>query len=190
MERRFIEESFPIRKIGEEGALEKNLRNGYITTLHVWWARKPLSVCRSTIYASLIPYSKTSEKNNETKFICKLSKWKNSLNKQIILEANKKILNSNKKIRPKILDMFAGGGSIPLEGLRLGCDVSAGDYNPVAILLLKCTLEYPEKYGIKNLESEQILKNYQNKFLKNVSKKGLLKSKTNYILLKREVKKK
>lgn len=172
MERRFIEESFPIKKIGEESILEKNLRNGYITTLHVWWARKPLSVCRSTIYTSLIPFSHTSKKNNETEFICKLSKWKNSLDKQLLLEASTKIINSNKKIRPKILDIFAGGGSIPLEALRLGCDVSAGDYNPVAVLLLKCTLEYPQKYGIKNEKPDEILTNNENKFLKDVQKYG------------------
>jgi adenine-specific DNA methylase len=80
-------------------------------------------------------------------FIINLSKWENSLKQQIIEKARKDILEANGGEPPKVLDPFAGGGAIPLECIRLGCETYAGEYNPVAVLILKCTLEYPQKYG-------------------------------------------
>jgi putative DNA methylase len=76
-----------------------------------------------------------------------LAKWENSLNERIIKKAREEILKANDGKPPKVLDPFAGGGSIPLEALRLGCETYASDLNPVAVLILKCTLEYPQKYG-------------------------------------------
>ena len=80
-------------------------------------------------------------------FIIKLSKWDNSLDLSLIATARKSILESNGQTRPRMLDPFAGGGAIPLEGVRLGYETFASDYNPVAVLVLKCTLEFPQKYG-------------------------------------------
>lgn len=146
--RRFIEESFPVKEVGQESAREKNIRHGHISTLHIWWARRPLAASRATIYASLIPAPKDElERNNRLAFIIDLCKWENSLNRTIIEKARRDILASNGGRPPRVLDPFGGGGSIPLEALRLGCEVYSGDYNPVAVLIQKCTLEYPQKYG-------------------------------------------
>jgi len=145
--KRFIEESFPVREVSEISAKEKNIRHGHISTLHIWWARRPLASSRATNYAALIPAPEDPEKWNELrKFIIELSKWENALNPKIIERARNDIIEANGGKPPRVLDPFAGGGSIPLEALRLGCEAHAIDYNPVAVLILKCTLEYPQKY--------------------------------------------
>lgn len=148
IDRRFIEDTFPVKEISKLSAKEKNIRHGHISTLHIWWARKPLAASRSIAYASL-----TSVPTNDTildtkkQFIINISRWKNSLAPNLIKMARKEILKTNEGKKPKILDPFAGGGAIPLETLRLGCETHVGEYNPVATLILKCTLEYPQKYG-------------------------------------------
>ncbi|MEM0302448.1 MAG: DUF1156 domain-containing protein [Archaeoglobaceae archaeon] len=147
--RAFIEESFPIKEVSEISRKEKNIRHGHISTLHIWWARRPLAASRATSYAALIPaVGDVEEWEKRKQFIIELAKWENSLNKHIIEKARKDIVEANGKA-PKVLDAFAGGGSIPLEALRLGCEVFAVEYNPVAVLILKCTLEYPQKFGKK-----------------------------------------
>jgi len=146
--RRFIEESFPVKEVSIESAKEKNIRHGHISTLHIWWARRPLASSRATNYAALIPAPKDAEEWNKTRqFIIDFSKWENSLNQTMIQKATEDILKANGGKPPRVLDPFAGGGAIPLEALRLGCETYASDYNPVATLILKCTLEYPQKYG-------------------------------------------
>lgn len=152
-DKRFIEESFPVREVSEESAKEKNIRHGHISTLHIWWARRPLASSRATAYAALIPAPKdANEWNKKREFIIKLCKWENSNNKNLIERARKDILEANNDKPPRVLDPFAGGGAIPLEALRLGCETYASDYNPVAVLIEKCTLEYPQKYGKKLVE--------------------------------------
>ncbi|NQE44575.1 hypothetical protein C5S31_00960, partial [ANME-1 cluster archaeon GoMg2] len=147
-DRRFIEQSFPVKEVSEEAAREKNIRHGHISTLHIWWARRPLASSRATAYAALIPAPKdTEEWDKRRQFIIDFSKWENSLNPVLIEKARKDILEANGGKPLKVLDPFAGGGAIPLEALRLGCETYAGEYNPVAVLILKCTLEYPQKYG-------------------------------------------
>ncbi|MBD3343283.1 MAG: DUF1156 domain-containing protein [Candidatus Lokiarchaeota archaeon] len=147
-DKRFIEESFPVKEVSTESAREKNIRHGHISTLHIWWARRPLASSRATNYAALIPAPKNAEEWNKKKnFIIELSKWENSNNKKLIEKARKDILEANGGKPPKVLDPFAGGGAIPLEALRLGCEVYSNDLNPVAVLIQKCTLEYPQKYG-------------------------------------------
>ncbi|MFC1993473.1 DUF1156 domain-containing protein [Chloroflexota bacterium] len=146
--RRFIEESFPVKEVSVESAKEKNIRHGHISTLHTWWARRPLASSRATNYAALIPTSKNVDEWNKTRrFIIDFSKWGNSLNQSMIQKAREDILKANGGKPPRVLDPFGGGGAIPLEALRLGCETYASDYNPVAVLILKCTLEYPQKYG-------------------------------------------
>ncbi|MGC8979239.1 DUF1156 domain-containing protein [Caldisericum sp.] len=149
MKKTFIEVSFPVKEVSEESAREKNIRHGHISTLHIWWARRPLASSRATSYAALIPAvsEDPTEWNKKWQFLIKLSKWKNSLNPVVIEKARKDILEANGGKVPRVLDPFSGGGSIPLEALRLGCEVHAVEYNPVAVLILKCTLEYPQKYG-------------------------------------------
>jgi len=144
----FIEKSFPVKGVSEISAKEKNIRHGHISTLHIWWARRPLASSRATSYAALIPATDDVEAWDKTRqFIMELSKWENSLNYGVIEKAKNDILEANGRKPLRVLDPFAGGGSIPLEALRLGCETHAIEYNPVAVLILKCTLEYPQRYG-------------------------------------------
>jgi adenine-specific DNA methylase len=149
-DKRFIEESFPVKEVSFESAREKNIRHGHISTLHIWWARRPLASSRATSYAALIPAVSPDDKkdfNKKRNFIIDFSKWENSLDQSMIKQAREDILKANNGKPPKVLDPFGGGGAIPLEALRLGCETYSNDYNPVAVLLQKCTLEYPQKYG-------------------------------------------
>ncbi len=147
-DRRFIEESFPVREVSAESAREKTIRHGHISTLHIWWARRPLASSRATSYAALIPApTDVDEWDRKRNFIIDLSKWENTLNHELMKRAVGDILEANGSRRPRVLDPFAGGGAIPLEALRLGCEVHASDYNPIAVLILKCTLEYPQRFG-------------------------------------------
>ena len=149
-DKRFIEESFPVKEVSIESAREKNIRHGHISTLHIWWARRPLASSRATNYAALIPAISPGDKkelNEKRNFIIEFSKWKNSLDPFMIKQAREDILKANNGKPPKVLDPFGGGGAIPLEALRLGCETYSNDYNPVAVLIQKCTLEYPQKYG-------------------------------------------
>lgn len=175
MKRAFIEVDFPIKEVSEESAREKNIRHGHISTLHIWWARRPLASSRASIYASLTPEPKDEEERiKKSRFIYELSKWENSLNKDLIERARKEILEANGGVPPKVLDPFAGGGAIPLEALRLGCETYASDLNPVAVLIEKCTLEYPQKYGKpKKIKTKELLGEKEiNPLLEDVKKWG------------------
>jgi len=172
-DKRFIEESFPVKEISEISAKEKNIRHGHISTLHIWWARRPLASSRATNYAALIPAPKDPAELSKIKqFIVELSKWENSLNPRIIEKARRDILEANGGRPPRILDPFAGGGSIPLEALRLGCEAHAIEYNPVAVLILKCTLEYPQKYGKSERTDQELNAISRNSLLQDVKKWG------------------
>ncbi|HUX76944.1 MAG TPA: DUF1156 domain-containing protein, partial [Anaerolineae bacterium] len=167
-DRRFIEESFPVKEVSVISAKEKSIRHGHISTLHIWWARRPLASSRATAYAALTPATDDiTEWQQRQDFIVEMSKWENSLNVPLLERARRDILEAHaerlsaergetvtvedieagRAPRPRVLDPFAGGGAIPLEALRLGCETYASDYNPVAVLILKATLEYPQKFG-------------------------------------------
>lgn len=176
-DKRLIEDYLPIVAISAEASREKSVRKGHISTLHLWWARRPLVACRAAVYGALVPASRfvpnagSDEKKkslgraNAAKFVERLCQYPGSPSviaeaQQHILEAHaqrlteetgKKItvedILSGKAPRPKVLDMFAGGGAIPLEALRLGCEAYALDLNPVAHIIQLCTLVYPQKYG-------------------------------------------
>ena len=146
--KRFIEETFPVKEISEISGKEKTIRHGHISTFHIWWARRPVAASRATAYASLIPTEHSAKaEENEKKFIVDFSKWENYTNIVLAEKAQKKIIEANDGIPPKILDPFGGGGSIPLECLRLGCETYSNDINPVAVLIQKCTIEFPQLYG-------------------------------------------
>ncbi len=148
IDKRLIEVTFPVKEVSRISAKEKNIRHGHISTLHIWWARRPLASSRATNYAALVPAPQTPEEwEKKRQFIIELSKWENSLNYALLEKARKEIIEANGGKPPKVLDPFAGGGSIPLEAMRLGCESHALEYNPVATLILKCTLEFPQKYG-------------------------------------------
>ena len=108
-ERRFIEESFPIRQIGMEATREKNIRKKNIATLHIWWARRPLTASRTANYSSLINFPRNHEKRESiTDFLIDFAKWENSFNIDKINLARKTIIE-NTDTPPKILDPFGGG---------------------------------------------------------------------------------
>src|SRR5216683_2234533 len=144
--RRLIEDLIPIREISAEASREKSLRHGNISTLHLWWARRPIVAARAAVYGALVP-APTDAKERETYMarIRKLCRW--DIPKSVLEQARQDILNANGGQPPRVLDMFAGGGSIPLEALRLGCEAYAVDLNPVAHIIELCTLVYPQKYG-------------------------------------------
>jgi len=145
-DRRLIEDYLPIREISAEASREKSIRHGHISTLHLWWARRPLVACRAAIFGALVPAPETPEKRKAlAQEMIELCKWK--VSDQAIQRARQRILEANGGEPPKVLDMFAGGGSIPLETLRLGCEAYALELNPVAHLIELCTLVYPQKYG-------------------------------------------
>ncbi|RDI95214.1 DUF1156 domain-containing protein [Meiothermus sp. QL-1] len=142
--RRLIEHRLPLKEISEASAREKSIRHGHISTLHIWWARRPLAASRAAVFATLVP---DTDANYE--LVKKIVPWEavKDGNNPDILEARRRVLEANGGQPPRVLDPFAGGGAIPLEALRLGCETYALDLNPVAYLILKATLEYPQKYG-------------------------------------------
>src|SRR2546428_9711026 len=155
--KRLIEVDLPIKKISAHARREKSVRHGHISTLHIWWARRPLAASRATTYAALIhPPEDIGEWERGRQFITRLSEWDNSLDATLLDEARKSILEANGNVPPKVLDPFSGGGAIPLETQRLGCETYASDYNPVAALILKCTLEFPKKYRDSDGKTESI----------------------------------
>ncbi len=156
--KRIIEVAFPVEEVSEQGRRDKYKRQ--ITGIHTWWARLPLGPSRATAYASLVDNSKLAHTNNHSTtsnnmmlrppkhdFIAELSKWENVFNPIWINQARDDILESHEGKPPKVLDPFGGGGSIPLEAQRLGCETYSCDLNSIAVLIQKCTLEYPQKYG-------------------------------------------
>ncbi len=151
--KRLIEVAFPLREVSEQSVREKNIRHGHISTLHIWWARRPLAASRATALAALLPDPGDDVRRKELlELIRDISPWEvvskdTPQNRALLEKARKLILEANGGKPPKVLDCFAGGGAIPLEALRLGCETYALDYNPVAVLILKCVLEYPQKFG-------------------------------------------
>lgn len=152
MKKRLIEYDLPLADISEASAREKNIRHGHPSTLHIWWARRPLAASRATAFAALIddPGEEEPEKREELlELIKRITPWEavkdgNSPD----IERARELIREQYGYAPKVLDPFAGGGSIPLEALRLGCETYASDYNPVAVFIEKATLEWPQKFGI------------------------------------------
>jgi adenine-specific DNA methylase len=171
--KRLIEVDFPLKEVSEESIKEKNIRHGHISTLHIWWARRPLAASRATIYAALTSAPKNyDDVRKKFEFIAELSKWENSLNQRLIENASREIREHFGGTTPRVLDCFAGGGAIPLEALRLGCETYALEYNPVAILILKATLEYPQKFGKGKTTVKTELCSVSNPLIEDVKKWG------------------
>jgi len=146
-DRRLIEDSFPVKEVGSESAKEKSIRHAHPSTLHIWWARRPLGSSRGTCYAALVPAPHSvSDLKEKSEFVANLSRWDNTWMSPVTEEARQHIREYYQR-PPRVLDPYAGGGSIPLEAMRLGCETYSHDYNPVSVLIQKCTLEYPQKYG-------------------------------------------
>jgi putative DNA methylase len=145
---RLIEADFPLRQVSEESVREKNIRHGHISTLHIWWARRPLAASRATALAALLP-DESGQREELLALVRDIAPWEvvSNSNAPQIEKAREFIREAFGGRAPRVLDPFAGGGAIPLEALRLGCETYALDYNPVAVLLNKAVLEYPQKFG-------------------------------------------
>jgi len=145
-DRRLIEDLIPIREISAEASHEKSLHHGNISTLHLWWARRPIVAARAAVYGALVPApTDPQQRDIYMARMRKLCSW--DIPNGVLEQARKDILDANGGQLPRVLDMFAGGGSIPLEALRLGCEAYAVELNPVAHIIELCTLVYPQKYG-------------------------------------------
>jgi len=156
--KKLIEVSLPLDDINEASAREKSIRHGHPSTLHLWWARRPLAACRAILFASLVDdpsahpekfrTEEAQERERERLFdiIRELVKWENSNNETVLEKARKEIAASTDGNPPAVYDPFAGGGSIPLEAQRLGLRALASDLNPVAVLITKAMIEIPPKF--------------------------------------------
>ncbi|MDP2627627.1 MAG: DUF1156 domain-containing protein [Candidatus Rokubacteria bacterium] len=168
---RLIERAFPLKQASLDSVHEKNVRHGHISTLHIWPARRPLAAARAALIAALLPDPGTPEARKRLiekiggVVVKKIEKKK--IGERTVevereetvggvlhwgREASPDLEWFRQEIRkawggraPRVLDPFAGGGAIPLEAMRLGCEVTAIDINPVAWFILKCTLEYPQR---------------------------------------------
>jgi len=159
MKRKLIEVALPLEAINKESAREKSIRHGHPSTLHLWWARRPLAACRAVLFASLVddpsslpeqfPTEADQDKERQRLFrlIEKLVLWENSNNRAVLDEAHAEILKSTGGNPPPIYDPFCGGGSIPLEAQRLGLEAHGSDLNPVAVLITKALIEIPPKFA-------------------------------------------
>ena len=170
-DKRLIEVAFPLKQASLDSVHEKNVRHGHISTLHIWPARRPLAASRAALIATLLPDPGDADKRKALlermagRVVEKIERKR--LNGRVV-EKVKEVTEGGilhwgrengpdldwfrKAIRdayggraPRVLDPFAGGGAIPLEAMRLGCEVTAMDINPVAWFILKCTLEYPQR---------------------------------------------
>jgi putative DNA methylase len=154
MNKKLIEVAIPLESINEASSREKSIRQGHPSTLHLWWARRPLASTRSIIFSQIVddpsshpelfPTEEDQNKERERLFelIRKMVLWENTDNEKLFNTINceiKKYLNND----DVLLDPFAGGGSIPLEAQRLGIPAVATDLNPVAVMINKATIEIP-----------------------------------------------
>ena len=184
--KRLAEVDFPISEVSKQAAREKSIRKGHPSTLHLWWARRPLASSRAVLMGLLMPdpcdphcpdefkpqarelllgmrerpsgwnsVIQTDEGLRDIllKFIADFANWDNAAKDEYLGISRGLVKAAHPEETPLVVDPFAGGGSIPLEALRLGCEVFASDLNPVACLILKVMLEDIPRHGA-NLAEE------------------------------------
>jgi putative DNA methylase len=177
--KKLIEVALPLEAINIASAREKSIRHGHPSTLHLWWARRPLAAARAVIFAQMVddpsahldifPTEKKQEKERQRLFriIEDLVKWENTTNETVLQQARDEIWQSwrytcaenadhprakelfDRYRLPAFHDPFAGGGALPLEAQRLGLESYASDLNPVAVLINKAMIEIPPKFAGK-----------------------------------------
>jgi putative DNA methylase len=177
MRKKLIEVALPLEAINKAAAREKSIRHGHPSTLHLWWARRPLAAARAVIFAQMVddpsanpdlfPTEKAQEKERQRlfKLIEQLVQWENTTNEDLLAQARAEIWQSWRRTcaenadhprvkelfdrhkLPAFHDPFAGGGSLPLEAQRLGLEAYASDLNPVAVLICKAMIEIPPKFA-------------------------------------------
>ncbi len=175
--KKLIEVALPLEAINIASAREKSIRHGHPSTLHLWWARRPLAAARAVIFAQLVDdpsghpdlfkTEKAQEKERQRLFriIEELVKWENTTNETVLQQARDEIWQSwrytcaenadhprakelfDRYKLPAFHDPFAGGGALPLEAQRLGLESYASDLNPVAVLINKAMIEIPPKFA-------------------------------------------
>jgi putative DNA methylase len=174
--KKLIEVALPLEAINDASAREKSIRHGHPSTLHLWWARRPLAAARAVIFAQMVddpssctdlfPTKKAQERERQRLFriIEDLVEWENTTNEKVLQTARDEIWQSwrracadnadhprskelfNRNKLPAFADPFAGGGALPLEAQRLGLEAHASDLNPVAVLITKAVIEIPSKF--------------------------------------------
>lgn len=159
VKKKLIETSLPLEAINAASAREKSIRHGHPSTLHLYWARRPLATVRAVLFAQLVddPASRpdefpTVESQDKERarlhaLMEKLIIWENSNDEKLLEQAREEIRKSNDGKLPAVVDPFAGGGSIPLEAQRLGLESHASDLNPLAVLINKALIEIPPKFA-------------------------------------------
>ena len=157
--KKLIEVALPLEKINAESAREKSIRHGHTSTLHLWWARRPLAAARAVIWSSLVDdpsshpekFPTEEEQNQERQRLFRILEdlvvWENSNDERVLEAAKAEILKSTNGNPPALLDPFAGGGAIPLEAQRLGLEAHAHDLNPVAVMINKAMIEIPPRFA-------------------------------------------
>ncbi len=175
--KKLIEVALPLEAINAASAREKSIRHGHPSTLHLWWARRPLAAARAVIFAQMVDdpsarpdlFKTEKEQEKERKRLFRiiedLVKWENTTNEEVLQAARDEIWASwrracadnadhprakelfDRNKLPAFHDPFAGGGSLPLEAQRLGLEVYAGDLNPVAVLINKAMIEIPPRFA-------------------------------------------
>ena len=179
LRKKLIEVALPLGAINKASAREKSIRHGHPSTLHLWWARRPLAAARAVIFAQLVddpsdhpelfPTEDAQEKERQRLFgiIEELVRWENTTNESLLEQAREEIRNCwratckenkdqtgaqilfNPEKLPTFHDPFAGGGALPLEAQRLGLEAYASDLNPVSVLINKAMIEIPPKFSAK-----------------------------------------
>ncbi|MEW6072558.1 MAG: DUF1156 domain-containing protein [Planctomycetota bacterium] len=177
MKKKLIEVALPLEAINKASAREKSIRHGHPSTLHLWWARRPLAAARAVIFAQMVddpssrpdlfPTEKAQERERQRLFriIEDLVQWENTTNEDVLQRAREEIWQSWRRAcaenadhprakelfdrhkLPAFHDPFAGGGSLPLEAQRLGLEAHASDLNPVAVLICKAMIEIPPRFA-------------------------------------------
>ena len=176
LRKKLIEVALPLEAINIASAREKSIRHGHPSTLHLWWARRPLAAARAVLFSQMVDdpsarpelfptdEAQSQERQRLFRIIEELVKWENTTNETILEAAREEIRRSWRRTcednidhprasnlfdpdkLPAFHDPFAGGGAIPLEAQRLGLEAYASDLNPVAVLINKAMIEIPPKF--------------------------------------------
>ncbi|MGI6086502.1 MAG: DUF1156 domain-containing protein [Kiritimatiellia bacterium] len=167
--KKLIEVALPLEAINREAAREKSIRHGHPSTLHLWWARRPLAAARAVIFSQMVddpssipeefptPEKQDAERKRLFKLIEDLVRWENTTNEDVLNQARAEIKKSwarwckdsgeDPEKLPPFHDPFAGGGALPLEAQRLGLEAHASDLNPVAVMINKAMIEIPPRFA-------------------------------------------
>jgi len=157
-DRRLIEEELPLERVNAESAREKSLRHGHISTMHLWWARRPLAMSRAVVFGTLLP--DPGDESHRDQILSELAvaaPFEAAVDDAKLRPLRDRLAAAYPGSKPKVLDCFAGGGAIPLEAVRLGCETAAVDINPVAHLVQRAVLEFPQRFGATDSRGKNTL---------------------------------